>query len=285
MLRFDDIIKSTSKTTTTQNMKSSNDGGASNNEKEDELIKASLLDDDDDNDNDGEEIEEDISDLVSIDSDGNVSMIDSDGNSNVLGSINSDEEEDEETGDDDDDDNIYAGMSPEERLNALADLLKEDISNDTQEQHSVTDVETLNPASLQMGDEVDVYIRAVSTQSGRFMVTLDPSIKGRKLKDVKREGEVNKRMSRLISKMGGESGLALITNSIGEEMHGVIKTKSKSGDWYYVQPDVENGMSLPVGVGTSSVSEVLAPGERVVLRNDGIDETRGQLSFTILKSL
>ena len=62
-------------------------------------------------------------------------------------------------------------------------------------------------------------------------------------------------------------------------LEGVVKAKSKTGDWYYVQPDVEG---FPVGVAQSEIEDSLEPGQKAKIRVDGIDESRGQLALTIL---
>lgn len=144
---------------------------------------------------------------------------------------------------------------------------------------------------LQAGDELEVYVKAVFPQSGRFMVTTDPSVGGTKAKDSKREREAGKRRERLSTKFGEEDLHALI----GNEYNGVVKAKSKTGNWYYVQPDGgDEADSLPVGVASfdgamaegvsddESPSLSYAPGDKVRVRLEGIDEKRGQLSLTLL---
>ena len=285
MLRFDDIVENMSDEDET--------------DEEAALIEASLLegsdDDDDDADdddeddddevwtvddlfmNEGDEATDDVSDMYSVDEDGTVFMVDPEsGEKTVIGSANSDEEEDD---DDDDEDNMFAGMSPEERLAAIGDMLEMEEESPKAEFKKPT--ETKAGSQLRQGDKVDVYIRAVFPQSGRFMVTLDSGMKGRKLKDMKREKQADKRLAKL-SSMGGAEGIESILGSIGLEIEGVVKAKSKTGDWYYVQPDVEG---FPVGVAQSEIDEELAPGQRATIRVDGIDESRGQLALTILKSL
>ena len=74
------------------------------------------------------------------------------------------------------------------------------------------DNEYANDVDVVPGDEIQVYIKAVSTQSGRFMVTLDPSVGDIKAKDRKRERLADKRKERLLSKQ------------LTEEDHGDIQT-------------------------------------------------------------
>lgn len=134
------------------------------------------------------------------------------------------------------------------------------------------------------GDVIDVYIKSVFNQSGRFMVTTDPSVKGKKAKEVKREKEADKRIERLSGKFEAED----IESLVGNEYDGVVKAKSKTGDWYYVQPvKGDDNVSLPVGVAKFSEEEetadvVYSPGDHVRVRLEGIDGKRGQLALTLL---
>jgi hypothetical protein len=272
MLRFDDIIDNLSHDDET--------------DEEAALIEASLLEgsDDDDDDDDiftvedlfddeEEEIVEDVSDMYSVDEDGNILMVDPENGENaVVGSANDDADDD--VGDDDSD-NLFVGMSPEERLKAIGDMLEKEEApkEESKKYKKAKDVQLRN------GDKVDVYVRAVFPQSGRFMVTLDSKIKDRKLKDLKREKQADKRLAKLAKNFGGEEGLESILASVGLEIEGVVKAKSKTGDWYYVQPDVEG---FPVGVAQSEIEDSLEPGQKAKIRVDGIDESRGQLALTIL---
>jgi len=147
---------------------------------------------------------------------------------------------------------------------------------------------------IEAGDEIQVYIKAVSPQSGRFMVTLDPSIKDKKPKDLKREKQADKRKERLSKQIGQED----IQSLIGNEYDGIVKAKSNTGDWYYVQPCVEegeeeanDGVALPVGVanfvnesddGEEGKHDAYSAGDHVRVRLEGIDEKRGQLALTLL---
>jgi hypothetical protein len=281
MLRFDDIA---------ENM--ADDDGS---DEEAALIEASILEgsdieeeDDDDimtvedlfmDEGDTEEVE-DVSDLYSMDEDGNVLTIDpSTGEKTVIGSVDT---ADGDTDDDDDDDeNMFTGMTPEERLGAIGNLLeKEEAPQNRSEDLKKNDGKA--DTELKVGDKVNVYVRSVFLQSGRFMVTLDASIKGRKMKDLKREKQADKRLSKLAKKMGGEEGMVNILSSIGLELEGVVKAKSKTGDWYYVQPEVDG---FPVGIAKTEADISLEPGQRAKVRVDGIDESRGQLALTVLESL
>lgn len=171
-----------------------------------------------------------------------------------------------------------------------------------------TSEEDLN---IKAGENVQVYIKNVSPQSGRFMVTLNAdSVKDKKPKDIKLEKQADKRMERLEKQISHEDIEALV----GNVYDGVVKAKSKTGNWYYVQPCV-NGEddkcvddygdescipSLPVGVATFELSkesdgdddgkgensneqhESYTAGDKVRVRLEGIDEKRGQLSLTLM---
>jgi len=189
------------------------------------------------NDEEGEgEVVDDITDLFSLDDDGQVFMIDSPSDtSNVVfeseGSILDDDEGDY-------DEDIFAGIEAEERLQIIGDMLaKEEESATTTTQPSIDhdqsffNKETDSAGFMCVGNEIDVYIRGVFTQSGRFMVTLDPSIKDRKVKELKREREASKRLTRLAGKKDGEGkGLQHILDRNGMECNGTVKAKSKTGD-------------------------------------------------------
>eukprot|EP00956_Cyclotella_meneghiniana_P004354 scaffold5312_cov71-Cyclotella_meneghiniana.AAC.8 len=146
----------------------------------------------------------------------------------------------------------------------------------------------MNESEVAAGDTVEVYIKAVFNQSGRFMVSMDPSVKTNKPKDLKQEKEADKRIERLSSKFNKDDIDALV----GKECDGVVKAKSQTGDWYYVQPhmDGEDGVCLPVGLagfveGESEENRVeYTAGDTVRVRLEGIDDKRGQLSMTLVVS-
>jgi hypothetical protein len=224
-------------------------------------------------------IEEDVSDMYTIDDNGSVSFVDPlTQESKTIGSIN--DEDSEEYDDDDDDDDLFAGMSPEERLTAIGNMIADE-ENQTPVQTG--DENGSDKKSLEVGDEVDVYVQAVFPQSGRFMVTTNSNVK--KMKELKQEREAEKRLERLASKLGGESGLALIQSFVGKEIEGEIKAISKAGDWCYVQPLLETG--LPVGIGACDfeLDEPLKSGDRVMISIGGIDYQRGQMSLKVMSKL
>lgn len=277
MLTFDDMLDNMAEDDST--------------DEEAALIEASLLegsDEDDDEDDDDDDVmtvedlfmddeeEDDVSDVYSMDDDGNVYMTDpSTGEKTVIGSA------DGEVDDAEDEDNMFAGMSPEERLRAIGGMLQKEETPKKESQPSKgKDANLLT--EIREGDKIDVYVRSIFPQSGRFMVTLDASIKDHKMKDLKHEKQVDKRLAKLTKTMGGEDGLVNILSSVGLELEGVVKAKSKTGDWYYIQPDVEG---YPVGVAKSEIDEDLEPGQRAKIRVDGIDESRGQLALTVLEML
>ncbi|KAL7535883.1 hypothetical protein ACHAWF_005303 [Thalassiosira exigua] len=154
-------------------------------------------------------------------------------------------------------------------------------------------------SDVKAGDEIQVFVKAVSPQSGRFMVTVDASVKDKKAGDIKREKRADKRKERLEKRISQED----IDDLIGTIYEGIVKAKSKAGDWYYVQPesgevgeggdyDVGGAASLPVGVasypdnseggGDGSSRGPYEAGDRVRVRLEGIDKERGQLALSLL---
>ena len=148
--------------------------------------------------------------------------------------------------------------------------------------------------AIEAGDDIQVYIKTVSPQSGRFMVTLDESIKNKKAKEIKLEKQADKRMERLAKQISYEDIEAIV----GNVYDGVVKAKSKTGNLYYVQPCVDEveesdgdscTPSMPVGVATfeseseSDGKDSYAVGDHVRIRLEGIDEKRGQLALTLVK--
>jgi hypothetical protein len=87
---------------------------------------------------------------------------------------------------------------------------------------------------------------------------------------------------------------------VGNVYDGVVKAKSKTGNWYYVQPTRVDGAvgegaeggasSLPVGIanfpaqveGGEIHHASYSAEDRVRVRLEGIDERRGQLALTLL---
>lgn len=159
----------------------------------------------------------------------------------------------------------------------------------------VTFVNNISPARqrrqakilrLKVGEKVPVYISSIAKQSSQFMVTTDPSlVEGKTAKDIKKEGDVRKKLDRLSEVLGG---LERAEELKGKEYYGTVKATSRAGDWLYVQPTGENedDMSLPVGVATiGGEASAFSQGDRVRIRMDGIDESRGQLAMHVLEKL
>lgn len=245
-----------------------------------------------------EEEEMDITHLISTEN-GVMSYKDPEtGESVVISDESIDEDEDEASDDDDDDeeDDLFKNMSPEERLDMISRIMNDrevgdgmvEFDDNTEEITGVeesptttttrsTSSDSFKPAFVQVGDEIDVYIKSVYKQSGRFMVTLDPAVKGRKAKDMKKESEAEKKLARLAEKLGG---LERILELEGTECDGIVQAVSNTGDWCYVWPSVED---LPVGVAKLSSDDIqVAKGDSVRVRMDGIDESRGQLAMTVI---
>lgn len=139
----------------------------------------------------------------------------------------------------------------------------------------------VDESDVAAGDTINVYVKAVFNQSGRFMVSMDPNTK-----NDKKEKEADKRIERLSHKFNKDDIDALV----GKECDGFVKAKSKTGNWYYVQPNMEgeDGVDLPVGVANflkidgEEHSVEYSTGDKVHVRLEGIDEKRGQLSMTLL---
>jgi len=224
--------------------------------------------DDDDDEKEEEEVdemEEDLSALFSVDDDGNlVSMDDSTITSTFI--------DDSEIGFEDDDSNGFSSlenMSSLERLEYIGKMFEQTVPSPIDQR-----------PEFQVGDEIDVYIKAVFLQSGRFMVTQDSNIKNTKYNRFKKQKEADKRLSRLTTKVSMSS----ITENIGEECIGRIKAKSKSGLGFYVEPENAEGGKLTAGLANPVYTdwETLSQGTRVRIRLEGIDEERGQLSYSLL---
>ena len=88
-----------------------------------------------------------------------------------------------------------------------------------------------------------------------------------------------KKLDRLKKSFGGNFNR--INALKGTECEGIVKAASKTGDWVYVQPGLED---LPVGIGALGTEELsgLSAGDNVRVRISGIDEERGQLSLEVL---
>jgi predicted RNA-binding protein with RPS1 domain len=137
------------------------------------------------------------------------------------------------------------------------------------------------PQFLTVGDEVTVFVKSVSKNSGQFSLTMDASAQLKSPQDLKRESEVTKRLSRLSKQLGG---FDQIQQLYGKECDGLVKATSNTGDWHYVEPSLEN---VPIGVAfvPESIDEPLARGDGVRIQIQGVDEERGQLSMRILRRL
>lgn len=132
---------------------------------------------------------------------------------------------------------------------------------------------------LTVGDQITVYIKSVS-RSGQLTLTMDSSVQGKRSRELKRDTEVSKRLARLSKRVGGWSRIQQL---LGMECDGIVKATSNTGDWCYVEPNVEK---IPVGVATvsqSMIEEDFRQGDGVRIRIEGVDENRGQLSMRILR--
>merc|ERR1711937_1124366 len=140
----------------------------------------------------------------------------------------------------------------------------------------------LKSKRLEVGEYIEVYISNVSKQSNQFQVTTNPLVKGQKAKDIKKEADTNKKLDRLKKSFGGN--LNRIHSLKGTECDGIVKAASKTGDWVYVQPGLDD---LPVGIGALENKDLsgLSAGDNVRVRISGIDEERGQLAMEVLSRL
>lgn len=229
-----------------------------------------------------EETIEDVSDLFEISEDGTeiLSVDSTTGARELIGSIEGDEYEE-----DDEDDNMFAGMSAEERLMAISELLNEDAEPLLVPEKE--DKPQVSASEIKVGDDVDVFVLTVSPQSRRFKLSSTRPSASNKYKEVKHKSLVDKRLSKLTAH---GSSLASIEELKGTECSGIVKATSKTGNWFYVEPLVNNdqvGSSIPkVGVAhpldENGLDGTIVHGTRVRVRLEGIDESRGQLSMTLL---
>ncbi len=159
---------------------------------------------------------------------------------------------------------------------------EEDETEATQDAKASGAKPKLRSKRLTVGEYVEVYISNVSKQSNQFQVTTNPLVKGQKAKDIKKEAGTKKKLDRLKKTFGGN--LSRIYSLKGTECEGIVKAASKTGDWVYVQPGLED---LPVGIGALENEDLgdLSAGDTVRVRISGIDEERGQLSMEVLSRL
>jgi len=179
----------------------------------------------------GQEIVEDISDLYEVGDDGaTLFAVDPEsGEKEIVGSIDDDNDENELDGEDD----LFSNMSAEDRLQAISDMLGE-------EEASVPFTPT-----IQVGDEIDIFVSNIFPQSRRFMVSVTKPKMDSKNKEKKGKKVAKKRLSKLAE---GDA-LSRIEELVGTVCDGIVKAVSKTGDWYYVAPDIDEGEDLPqVGV-------------------------------------
>jgi len=187
-----------------------------------------------------------------------------------MGYYDDDEAEPEHEGDVDIDFD-FSSLNVEEFFDEVDDEVS---SPEEKEEESVLE----KNRSLKEGDEVEVYIQAVSKQSGKFLVTTESQVQ--KMKEVKKEAKAHKNLERLLTKFNGSAKNVMKWK--GTEGIGTVKAKSQTGSWLYVQPQFND---LPVGIAQLSndiSSESFSVGDSVQVRLDGIDKSRGQLSLTVV---
>jgi hypothetical protein len=136
---------------------------------------------------------------------------------------------------------------------------------------------------LSVGDYVNVYVLDAPKQSMSLRVTTNPLVKGLKPKDIKKEGDANKKLCRLRNQIGGN--LNTVLSLKGRKVNGIIKATSNAGEWVYVQPLWKR--DFPVGIGRLNGEGLndLSSGDYVECQFDGIDYDRGQLALQVLQKL
>lgn len=136
-----------------------------------------------------------------------------------------------------------------------------------------------NNVQVEVGDEVTVYVKSIAAHSGQLSLSMDPSVRGKKSKEIKNDTAKDKKLSRLAKQLGGYS---VIRKLRGQQSQGTVKATSKTGDWLYVQPE---DASLPVGIATTPEDLDVGQGDSVRIQFDGVDEKRGQLAMSVLERL
>ena len=225
----------------------------------------------------GEEVE-DITHMFKTEEDGSLTYTDPEtGEVRHISMDSLDESEDDDENEDDDLLDVFSTMESDDIDDDDDDgpiLLKKPVSN----KQSLSSGVKLRSKRLYLGDEVEVYVRSIAKQSNQLFFTMKASVKGKKPKEIKQELGKEKKMSRLLKQVGGTRRLQELD---GLEMDGIVKATSHTGDWYYVQPQEAD---LPVGIAfrdSDSLVE-LNQGDKVRIKLDGVDETRGQLSMRVL---
>ena len=269
--------------------------------KDPETGETTMVDDleDVDDDTDEEEVEEEEDVNTSDDDDDDVS--DDDASSlfteNGDGSITYNDPETGETM------IVSEGDEEYEDMMTMKSLIDDDLSEESEEEEKtpsepeieekedITQVaevsnikRTLRSKRLKVGEFIEVYVSNVSKQSNQFRVTTNPLVKGQKAKDIKKDAGTKKKLDRLKKSFGGN--LNRLNALKGTECEGIVKAASKTGDWVYVQPGLED---LPVGIGAFDNDDEdlagLSAGDNVRVRISGIDEERGQLSMEVIGRL
>lgn len=239
-----------------------------------------------DNDDEFEE-GEDITHLFEIHDDGRLAYTDPEtGETSIISDvlIQDDHDDDDENDELDEDDDEMESDVEEPVDNDFEDrpILLGRFATAGSESAGAAPANLYKTQTLRAGDVVDVFVKSISKQSSQILLTMDSTIKGMKAKDVKKESEVKKKLLRLAKQLGGFRSIKALN---GIQCDGVIKATSNTGDWYYVQPELEN---IPMGVAAASdlMKDLeLTEGDCVRIQFTGIDENRGQLGMQILSKL
>jgi hypothetical protein len=239
-------------------------------------------------DNDDEFAEgEDITHLFELYDDGRLAYKDPEtGETTIVSDVILDEELLHDHDDDDDDDEDEGDELELDELDSLDEQDQPTLLGRFAPHRgsSVADASTVTPLyktqTLRPGDRIPVFVKSVPKQSSHLFLTMDPTIQGMTAKQVKRDGVVAKKQSRLIQQLGGFARLRALT---GVSCQGVVQAVSASN--IYVQPKLDN---VPVGVAHLSPSLSMAQfckGDLVQIQLNGIDPERGQLAMQVLKKL
>jgi hypothetical protein len=255
-----------------------------------------------------DEEEEDITHLFEMMEDGSLTFKDPETGETKIIHMDGHDEEDEEDNDDIGDifvEGEVAGTTGEDD-NIKGSKPFAERADETTSSYwgSMSTTATGKPQWLHIGDQIDVYVKSAGKKLGRqtLTFTMDSSVKGKKAKDIKKQGNIHKRLDRLAKQLGG---LHLMDQLRGQQCDGIVKATSFAGDWVYVQATTTttttgsiinkvlegSGGLLPVGVATASdegellLLSRLEQGDNVRIQIEGIDRDRGQLAFRVLSKL
>ena len=235
---------------------------------------------------------EDITHMFKMNEDGSMSYTDPENGETIVLDFDEDDDDEENEVDDDNVKDLRDVRSSEDDLKKRSEGKGFLVQNQapasrskrtyrTKPLDSFLSRKSLQKKRLRVGDEVKVYIRSVSKQSNQFTVTTNQDVRGRKARELKKEGDAQKKLQRLEKQLGGS--LQRIFDLQGQECDGTVRATSQTGDWVYVQPFI-NG--LPIGVARLHEDiKTVETGDSVRVRLEGIDAERGQIAMQVLSKL